>query len=861
MKHDFIQPLRLTIKLAIRQLLTQRAFSISMILNMALGLTGFMVVDGFNRSFRSEIAQRTRQIASADIVVSSRQPWTDEIRSKLTQSLPSQSLISEETTLVSMANNNEASRLVEVRFVDDKYPLYQGPNLEKLGDISPSSAKNDLQPGEAWVYRELRTQMGLSTGDTFSIGDAKLTVKDLVIDDPTAGAGGFSFAPRVILRIEDLPVTKLLGIGSRSFHTFRVKLPVNASNTELENLVEKVRKDLTPLSGHQDLRVRSHSKTSEDLTRLQAYVNDYLSLIALCALFLAAVGTSYLMRGHLRKTVKEFAILSSLGAEPWIAPSVFVVQCSLLGLGATVVSAAVSSAGLPILAKSMAPIAGTLKDLSLPLGSIAVTSVFAIGSGLLLSLPQLIQLSMLRPSFLFQEAGFTSEVQNKFTLLAYVPSVLLWWLTAVSESKSWTTGSIFAGVCIGSAIFLSLTALPLLRFGALISASKRLSWLVSLAIRQMSRNRSATISTFLALAIGTSLINLIPQLRSMIAREISRPDSVIPQLFVFDIQDDQIDSVKNFFESNDANIGSLSPMVRARLEAINDVGIENRKMEFEGEREQQQREGLQARTQNLSYREQLSKAEVIVKGVYPTERYSGEGFPALSIEEGFARRVGVNLGDKIKFDVMGVPFTGEVTSIRKVRWTSFEPNFMILVQPGALDDAPKIWVTSASGIPADNLDRFQSSLIKLHSNISAVDVKAAVTRLMKFVDQISLAVGIVAWLALVGGAGVLYAIAYAQAVERYKAVAILKVLGSTPKDALKSILIEYGMIATSAVLFGISLGALVSWAAATYILRTTWTSVELRSALTGFIIIPICLVLTWSATRSIKKSTIISLLR
>jgi putative ABC transport system permease protein len=284
-------------------------------------------------------------------------------------------------------------------------------------------------------------------------------------------------------------------------------------------------------------------------------------------------------------------------------------------------------------------------------------------------------------------------------------------------------------------------------------------------------------------------------------------------------------------------------------------------MDFEGEREQQQREALQARTQNLSYRTKLSPAETIIKGSFPESKFSGSGLPALSVEEGFSKRVGVKIGDKMRFDVLGVPLIGEVTSIRKVRWTSFEPNFMILVQPGPLEDAPKIWVTSASGIAPENIDRVQTDLIKQHPNISVVDVKSAVHRLMGFVDQVSIAVSMIALLALAGGAGVLYAIAYAQAMERLKSVAILKTLGASPNDALRSILIEYGLIAAAAVIFGITLGGVVTWAAGAFILKTSWQPSDLQNSMAGFLIIPICLGLTWIATRGVKKSSIVSLLQ
>lgn len=145
MQQNLLQSWQLIIKLAVRQLIGQKAFALAMIMNMALGLTGFMVVDGFNRSFRAEIAQRTRQIASADIVVSSRQPWTEQIRGKVGTLIPPGGILSEETTIVSMATSHDVSRLVEARFVDANFPLYNGPHLETMGDLPRGPLQNCFQ--------------------------------------------------------------------------------------------------------------------------------------------------------------------------------------------------------------------------------------------------------------------------------------------------------------------------------------------------------------------------------------------------------------------------------------------------------------------------------------------------------------------------------------------------------------------------------------------------------------------------------------------------------------------------------------------------------------------------------------------
>jgi len=283
-------------------------------------------------------------------------------------------------------------------------------------------------------------------------------------------------------------------------------------------------------------------------------------------------------------------------------------------------------------------------------------------------------------------------------------------------------------------------------------------------------------------------------------------------------------------------------------------------MNFEGEREEQQRDALQSRTQNLSFRSKLSAAEVLDKGEFISTPFSGEGLPALSIEEGFARRVGVGIGDRMTFDVMGVSVEGVVTSLRRVRWTSFEPNFMILVQPGVLDEAPKMWVGSVSNLSEGSLDDAISGIVAIHSNISVVDVKASIKRLLVLIDKISAAVAVVAWLSLLGGFGVLFAIAHARSSEREHSMGLLKVLGATPQGAQMSALLEYSLIAVFAVIFGVGLSLIISWTIAVYILKAPWGVLELRSIFNGLVLLPITVFIAWLTTRKAVRTDILKLL-
>ena len=55
---------------------------------------------------------------------------------------------------------------------------------------------------------------------------------------------------------------------------------------------------------------------------------------------------------------------------------------------------------------------------------------------------------------------------------------------------------------------------------------------------------------------------------------------------------------------------------------------------------------------------------------------------------------GLELGDVLRFFVAGREVEARIASIRKVNWDSFQPNFFILLSPGALDDMPTTYISS-----------------------------------------------------------------------------------------------------------------------------------------------------------------------
>ena len=66
-------------KLALRELLNNRKFSLFFVFNLALGLVGFIALDSFKESLDDHLEQNSRAILGADIALSSYVPFEKKL--------------------------------------------------------------------------------------------------------------------------------------------------------------------------------------------------------------------------------------------------------------------------------------------------------------------------------------------------------------------------------------------------------------------------------------------------------------------------------------------------------------------------------------------------------------------------------------------------------------------------------------------------------------------------------------------------------------------------------------------------------------------------------------------------------------
>jgi putative ABC transport system permease protein len=305
-----------------------------------------------------------------------------------------------------------------------------------------------------------------------------------------------------------------------------------------------------------------------------------------------------------------------------------------------------------------------------------------------------------------------------------------------------------------------------------------------------------------AFGIGLMVLLLLAVVRADLLRSwrTTLPDDA-PNQFIINIQPEQRDTVTRFFTDRGIKAPTLYPMIRARLTAVGGKSIGSIHYDSEQSRRMSERE------QNLSWSETLPAANSVTLGHWWQGEESKQALA--SLEDGFARDLGVKVGDRLSFDVAGHPLTVTVANIRSVRWDSFQPNFFIELSPGALADTPASWITSVYLPPQKS--PMLADLVREIPSLTIFDVDSIMQQVRHLMDQASLAVEYVFLFTLGAGVVVLLAAVQATRDERRFEAAVLRALGASKRLLRSAAAAEYAALGFTSGLLGAFAATLVAW--------------------------------------------------
>jgi putative ABC transport system permease protein len=794
--------------------------------SLALGVFGLALVQAFQGSVLESLSERSRALLGADLSVAARRALTDEEERLLRDALQGlQYRRAQGVELFSMVSSPRGTRLIEVVAIESQFPFYGALELRGGGKLEGE--------GRVWIDPELEVQLQLKVGERVRIGTGEFLIADAVSADSGNAWKGNTLAPRIYMDLRELSKTGLVQKGTtaryKAFFAF-------SPETDLQAVSQKLDRTLSDNA----IQIVTHEKSSEQIGRMLGLLSDYLGLISLMSLFLSALGAAFLFREALRARRKELAIRMSLGLTQAEVFWQDLLRLVLLGAAGAVVALVILAIALPW---ATGALSGTFSfDVPPRISALTIAISLGVGAlgGLWACLPVLMQVWRLRPALVFQE-GEGSETARA-PLWAWVPGLLVFYALSVWQAHSFRVGSLFFVAFLASGAILGLAVVGALRGLERVSVRGPLS--LRLLARSLSRARATTATAFVVLGLGSLLMNLIPQLELNVRTELEAPESgKVPSLFLFDIQEDQLEGVLKLARERGARPGEPSPLIRGRLESINGEAFEKRMDERKAlTREEEQENRFRNRGFNLTYRAKLTESEEIVEGRPAVEPED------VSLEYRFAERIGARVGDRLVFDIQGVSLEGKVANLRKVQWTSFQPNFFVQFPLGVLDDAPKTFLLSIGRMESAPKLELQNAMVEKYPNVSAVDVSSVVERLIKVFGQMGQAVAWMAWIALVSGFGVLFSIARHQARTRVREVQVLKALGADSGLVRRLMLGESLLIALGAALLGIGLSFGMSYGISVFIFDGVWVFDPVIPLRTLVGMLAMTLALSWLAS-------------
>lgn len=804
-------------KLALKEIRTNLRFSLFFIFNLSLGLSGLLAIDSLKISIRDALNSRAKSILTADIGVGSRRALSEEEQVILTGLIPAGSESTETFESFTMISSKTNSRLVEIKAIENNYPFYGEIELSRQGLVTSESNKDLFSSEKVWAYPELLLQLGLQVNDKIKIGDIEFTVSDIILRDSAGVGASFSFAPPLYISRSAFSKTGLIKTGSTGYYSRLYKLPKDINTEDFATLLNKKLTD-------PGIRISTSQNASEQVGRLLGYLGDYLGLAGLVALFLMALGQVFLYRSYLVRRYRDIAILKSLGLDSLRIFKLYLIHICLLASAALIPSLSLATFILPALKSPAKNLTNIDIDFSLHYSTIFLLLALAILGSILICGPLLLRATKVKPKNLLQSIDAISpmNISSLRFALYFSPAILAYYLTSLWLAQSIKTGSLFFILFSLSIFIIAISGELLLRILQILNP-KNLA--LRLSIRNIIRARFSTLAALLALGMGVLLSNLIPIMEDGIKSEIETPSGLNhPSFFLIDIQEDQLSSLTNLIKQNNAEIMQSSAMIRARLISVNNQSFEkNVQPDNIQTREEENENRFRNRGFNITYRDKLSPSERIISGKSFSESSTSKS--KISLESRFADRLKIKIGDILAFDIQGITIDGEVVNLRKVRWTSFQPNFFIQFEEGILNDAPKTFLTTLGQMPIEKKTEIQNLIVKDFPNISILDVSRVIERLREIITQMGFALRVMAIFSMAVGFSVLFSIASQQIYSRRTEINLLKILGSNFSLIRLIFLYEFLIITLLASLMGTLLSFIIAYLLATQIFDSAFTLV------------------------------------
>ena len=770
--------------------------------SMALGVAALVAIRSFADSLEAAVSEQAQALTGSDLTIQARRVFSKRdtaLLDSVAAAYPGE--MAKEYAFASMAffPSTGDARLTEIRAIEGSYPFY--------GEIvtTPAGAAATYQErGEALVDATLLLQFDVQPGDSVRVGERTYRIAGAIEEIAGQTGVGAFVGPRVYVPLAVLD-SALVGFGSRV--EFRRHFRFDDADPEV------VLAEIEPRLQARGLRAETAAEAQQDWNDALGNLNRFLALVGFVALLLGGIGVASAITVYVRQKADTVATLRCLGATAGQTLRAYVLQAAALGLVGALLGAGLGVAVQTLLPRVLGPFLPVDVGFAVSWPAVAEGVGLGLAVALVFALLPLVRIRRIPPLRAIRPGA---ETEGRFDALRVL--LLLAIAGGVAAFAWWQTGDwrVAAGFPLGVGAVLGLLALA--AWGAMAAVRRffpsRWPYTARQGLANLYRPGNQTLVLMLTLGLGTFLIATLWLVQTSLLGQVAlTADGERPGLILFDIQADQREGVAEMVRAQGEPILDRVPLVTMGLRAINgretDELRQDSTLELPG--------WALRREYRSTYRDRLVGSETLVAGAFTGRVPADTAVVPISVEVGLANDLRVGLGDRLTWNVQGVPVETEVTSLREVDWARVQPNFFVVFPAGPLDEAPQFEILLTQARDPESSARLQRAIVQEYPNVSVVDVRLVLGLIEGVLGRVAFVLQFMALFSILTGLVVLAGAVLLSKFQRVEESVLLRTLGAERGQIGWILFAEYLLLGLLAASVGLGLALVGGWALAAFV--------------------------------------------
>ena len=389
--------------------------------------------------------------------------------------------------------------------------------------------------------------------------------------------------------------------------------------------------------------------------------NRFFSLAGLVTIIIAAIAAMISARRYAMRHIFNCSLMKIFGATQGFVLSSLIGQLLLMTLLATLLGVGVGW----LIQYILVDLIKGIIDSDLPNPSLQPIWIALLTSSCLIIgtvAPYLQQLRISQPIRVLRN-DLKLNYKSSFFINAAAIFALVFFLSILFADFSLVSTIIIGLFLVGLSLFC-LGAL-MVKCCSFFENQTGIGW--KLGLKNISKRRGESILHLVVFGLSLMALMVLTETRSDLINSWKQSLSEeTPNHFFFNIQGSQLDGIADFLSPRIGQAIKFTPLIRGRLVEVNN-----------GSNQVTDSGRMIEREANITWYDQLPENNSIVAGEWWGKE--GESMQAVSVDEGVAESLSIGVGDQLTFNAGGMDLEVTVTSLRRIKWETFQPNYIFVL--------------------------------------------------------------------------------------------------------------------------------------------------------------------------------------